>query len=622
MTPLQSVGSRDFASRFALRPQAYAWLLGAGTSAAAGIPTGYQMILDFKANLFCRGSGVSRRDIDPSDPIWQARIDDYFSRRAELPPAGDPAEYARAFECAYPTVEQRRQYIENAVRQGKPTIGHRVLGSLLASKLVHCIFTTNFDPLIETAATLADSLLPPEGQSRPTVAAIDSAHRAERCMSESAWPLVAKLHGDYQSVELKNTTVELAEQDGRMRRVLASAFQRFGLIVVGYSGRDASVMNVLSSALRSEGCFPAGIAWVTHAPDRLIPSVSGFLGEAHLAGSDVVIVECADFDQFATDLADASQLPAHFVKHVYAARPPETLVSTPLPSKTALKSPVLRCSALPVLSLPTVARCITLAQSSTTLGVRELLKASGVWATVACTGREVAAFGRDDEILKALDSLGATTKGTIELKPAADSWAMGLLYDALARALCRGKPLFARMRRNGHTIAVAIPRSQDDAEAVARRHAVLGGLRLAYKGSLFGKTDRFEGTFAEGVQIRLDQVADRWWCGFEPSTYVERSRPAGSADQDDDDVSGAQNFLRRPDPAADWRRERWAQRYNPFWTAAIEAWATMFAGTEGAELRAYGLKEGEGVDATFELGAVTAWSRPAHEHSYFHRARR
>ena len=55
-----------------------AWFLGAGTSAAAGIPTGYDMILDFKTRLFSRRRASRGREVDPSDPLWRERIEDYF----------------------------------------------------------------------------------------------------------------------------------------------------------------------------------------------------------------------------------------------------------------------------------------------------------------------------------------------------------------------------------------------------------------------------------------------------------------------------------------------------------------------------------------------------------------
>lgn len=91
-------------------------------------------------------------------------------------------------------------------------------------------------------------------QARPTVAAIGSGEHAMQCLNESDWPLVAKFHGDYQSIAIENTDAdtdtELKQQDERMRHVLAETGQRFGRVFVGYSGRDTSVMESVTSVLR------------------------------------------------------------------------------------------------------------------------------------------------------------------------------------------------------------------------------------------------------------------------------------------------------------------------------------------------------------------------------------
>jgi hypothetical protein len=70
---MKVIGGRAFAERFALNPTAYAWLLGAGASATAGIPTGYQMIQDFRARLFASETGISLREVDASDPARSDR---------------------------------------------------------------------------------------------------------------------------------------------------------------------------------------------------------------------------------------------------------------------------------------------------------------------------------------------------------------------------------------------------------------------------------------------------------------------------------------------------------------------------------------------------------------------
>jgi hypothetical protein len=106
-------------------------------------------------------------------------------------------------------------------------------------------------------------------------------------------------------------------------------------------------------------------------------------------------------------------------------------------------------------------------------------------------------------------------------------------------------------------------------------------------------------------------------------THVEI--PRLEAEENSIDKESAETLpgpLRKGDPVIDWRRERWATRYNPVWARILAAWATMLAGDGSQPLRALGLKDGTGQDAVFRLSAITAWSRPSHDHDYFLRGGR
>lgn len=84
--------------------------------------------------------------------------------------------------------------------------------------------------------------------------------------------------------------------------------------------------------------------------------------------------------------------------------------------------------------------------------------------------------------------------------------------------------------------------------------------------------------FQEGVQLKLEQVDGKWWCGFEPYTFVQLPRQESSQT---DSAKGlvaeeaaaemGMQAERRGDPAGDWRRERWAPRYNRNWASIIGA---------------------------------------------------
>ena len=449
---IKTLTGPQFASTFCLMPEQFAWFLGAGASAAAGIPTGYSMILDFKKRLFCQLSRISPREVDANDPLWQQRIDLFFSTRSELPEPDDPTEYARAFEAIYPTEAGRRTYIEQAVTRGTPSFAHRVLAALLTTRRIPCLFTTNFDQLVETATTLTDQLVPASERASMTTAAIDNAEHAECCLRESRWPFLAKLHGDFQSVELKNTTDELREQDVRLRNVLGAACARFGLVIVDYSGRDESVMAALTEALTQTNAFPGGIYWVTRSASAVLPAVSELLEKAALAGVTTAIVESPTLDELAGDIIDGIILPPVLLQHVQESRPTQILAELPLPAREQRSFPVLQCSAIPILSMPKQARSIEINILITTVRARELVRDAKARAVVASVGREIAAFGSDAELLRAFAPVGGKIAGTVDLHPDTDSWALGLLYDALTWAICRGRPLLSRLRRKGHAV--------------------------------------------------------------------------------------------------------------------------------------------------------------------------
>jgi len=623
---IPTMTSRAFATAFALRPNLVSWFLGAGASAASGIPTGYAMIRDFKAKIFCSHNNISRREIDAGDQVWVDRMDDFFRRTSVLPPDGDPNEYAAAFEMVYPQERHRRQYIEDAVRKGTPCYGHKVLGALMAARKVDCVFTTNFDPLIEDTVLAANALLQAAEQTRPTVAAIDSGERAMRCLKESGWPLVAKLHGDYQSVRIKNTGSELEKQDETMRHVLVEASQRFGMVFVGYSGRDQSVMEALTSVLKEKTPFPNGLYWVVSAASKLLPAVTEFLTIAHHAGVDVAVVECSTFDELAADLIKEVGLPSPLLNMVTQGRPTPRLVPVKLPSNATRQYPMLRLSALLIESMPQVARRVTLAQPLTTPAARGLFRERNCKAIVAAYGRDLAVFGKDEEVVAALASVGGQLAGTVDLNPTQDSWALGLLYDALTKALSRHRPLIPRYKRSGHSLLVAGPREGEDQEWARKRALDLARLRAAYEANLTGQVPKLDFPFHEGVFLKLEQIEDRWWCGFEPYTFVDVPReklyqtpPTEAASVHE--ALGVQHGRRGGDPAGDWRREHWATKYNKHWANIIDAWAAILTTTKDGTVRAFGIDQQAGVDASFSISSQTGWSRPGHHHPYFERTK-
>ena len=463
--------------------------------------------------------------------------------------------------------------------------------------------------------TITDDLLPPERQAHLAVSSLDSVERGERCVRESSWPLLVKLHGDYQSEHLKNTVQELQTQDERLRQLLVEALGSFGLVVVGYSGRDDSVMDALDDAISVDGAMPSGLWWVAQPGVSINPRVLDLLRRAEERGIEAHVVDSENFDELAGDIEREVDLDDVIQKHVSNLRPEPTVVPVALPTKPVERFPALRCSALQVLQLPTEAREVVLDRPVTTVEACKLVRAAEVWATVASHGRTLTAFGADEDIERAFAPVGGRLGGTVNLNCAEDSLDRGLIYEAFTRAVARHRPLRPFLQRRGHTVLVHPPDEGRD-DFIAREHRKsLEELQRAYGCDLTGTVPDVKCPFNEAIQVRLEQWEGRWWFVYEPYTWVDL--PHQRAEEHTDDAPDEPlaerglTFLGRSskDIAGDWRRERWARRYNAQWHDILVAWAKLIAPKSETDLATHHFR-GEGLNAVFRVSWTTAWSSP------------
>jgi hypothetical protein len=149
----------------------------------------------------------------------------------------------------------------------------------------------------------------------------------------------------------------------------------------------------------------------------------------------------------------------------------------------------------------------------------------------------------------------------------------------------------------------------------------LHNLQAAYGAPLVGVVPGLGFPYSEGLRIRLEHCAGRWWCVFDPFTFVDVPRSEEASPEGEEEGDAAPSRLYGGDPAGDWRRERWAPKYNSAWANIINAWADLLSSPKDEEIRAFNITEAAGVDAAFGVSKVTAWSRPAHLHEYFERKR-
>jgi hypothetical protein len=208
-------------------PGVYALLLGSGVSTAAGIPTGWQVVVDLVRRA---AAAAGTEDAAPGEALvaspegwWAEHGNDeplgYSNLLGSLAStsAARQALLARYFE---PTEEDR----EEGAKQ--PTAAHRAVASLVARGAVRVILTTNFDRLMERA--LEDIGISPQVIHRPEQVA------AATPLAHSKVTLV-KLHGDYLDLEQRNTVDELSTYPEEYEALLDRIFDEYGLIVSGWS---------------------------------------------------------------------------------------------------------------------------------------------------------------------------------------------------------------------------------------------------------------------------------------------------------------------------------------------------------------------------------------------------
>jgi hypothetical protein len=179
----------------------------------------------------------------------------------------------------------------------KPSYGHLVLAALMKMRKIRIVWTPNFDRVVEDAAVQMLC-----STSRFVTVTLDNPQVALQSLNEGRWPLIGKMHGDFQSRRLKNTSQELQSQDFEIRRAFTESCRRYGLIVVGYSGRDESIMAALEEALDGGHGYPGGLFWFQRVDSPLFPAVTALLQKATGAGIRAELIEVQTFDELLGDI--------------------------------------------------------------------------------------------------------------------------------------------------------------------------------------------------------------------------------------------------------------------------------------------------------------------------------
>ncbi len=553
------------------------WLLGAGASRAAGIKTAWDMIWDFKRSIYRSHKGVPESALpDNTDARARRLIQRFFDDAGTYPPLDDAAEYSAYFEAAYHAESDRRRYIDEAVSSARSTHGHRVLAALMQQSLCDIVWTTNFDRLVEDAAA---ALFGTTG--RLTHGDLNNPTNVLAAISESRWPVYGKLHGDFQSRSLKNTITELQAQDATLRQAFINACRTRGLAIVGYSGRDTSVMDALRAAI-SDGGLPQGLFWFYRGDGEMFSAVSDLITYARECGVEAHLVEAQGFDEamseVATFLPELEGLAVSFRKERAGRRAALTA------QKRGGAFPVIRTNAFAITAYPQIARLIDCTIGGTR-EVRDTLEAAGKRGVATRIRDGVIAFGDDEDLRAAFSShdiVGWNTHPILEARLIRESGERALLRETLFRTIAERAGVDLMYRR-GETLALAdstsTPRERfrglkDPADV----HGIVPGTGVQWR---------------EACGLRLDFKDGRLWMLLEPRLVIHWN----------DEVGGEE-----ADRAKDFTRERTARRYNSQANELLDSWRTILLGSDVGQVTLVAGPFLRGIGASFTVDTTSGFS--------------
>ena len=259
-------------------PGVYALLVGSGISRSAGIPTGWEVVVDLVRRL----ARVEGADPEPDPAKWYSSV------------YGEPPRYSALLERLGPRAAERQSLLlgyfeatadDRADGIKMPTSAHRAIAELVASNLIRTIVTTNFDRLLESALESA-------GIAPVVIATADQATGAPplahgRCT-------VIKLHGDYLDARIRNSDDELSSYEAPMDSLLDRIFDDYGLIVCGWSGEyDVA----LRAALERCKARRYTTYWCVRGDQSATT-------DALVAHRDAQVIEIRDADSFFTQLLE------------------------------------------------------------------------------------------------------------------------------------------------------------------------------------------------------------------------------------------------------------------------------------------------------------------------------
>ena len=275
----------------------YVCLAGAGLSKDAGLPTtAWDLMLATAALL-----RVAEEDDGSDVQTW------FLSSRYK------DMKYSELIGGLFSTSVELQTFVREKLQVKEPGKAHLLLAELARHRVLRCIVTTNFDDLIEQA-------LRQVGLTVQVISNDEDLKHSEPLIHCKQFR-VYKPHATIGVGRLRNTPADLQKLSPRMENELVRVLGDHGLIVLGYSGADESILRVFRR--RRQRFYPT--FWVNPGePSDFIPSLfeaeAGMFTYVPCTGASAVLQDLLGVYRKLAALVPSSGLPASVVAATNAIR--------------------------------------------------------------------------------------------------------------------------------------------------------------------------------------------------------------------------------------------------------------------------------------------------------------
>jgi len=407
--------------------QSFDLFLGAGASISSGIPSGSELVWYFKRELLSVSGKINGKKfqdlkVDANKKIIQSFFDEKGEGHIINP-------YSYYFNECYPDPLVRKEFLTGLVRDKKPSIGFMCLSALVEQIKINTVWTTNFDDLIEKAINSLN-------YRSCQIVSPDNAKSVQNFKTDI--PTVVKLHGDFRYDPLQNTDLELQRLEDSLHNYFLEASTKRGLLVVGYSGSDESILITLEKALENTNAFPKGLIWCI--PKDVVPTerLNKIINKANEQNMRSGFMVIDSFDYFLHELYKIGDLKNEHIDSIAKERFDQRQFFR-LTQNQSGNVPIL-LNSIKATHFPK-----TIFSTKTKINgegkwkkLREVLNGSNVVAAFS-KGENLSLFGSENEIKELFKDYFTDDLKLIDIPDhlfqQPDSYYVGLLYELIEKSL-------------------------------------------------------------------------------------------------------------------------------------------------------------------------------------------